>query len=78
MGAGKLRLYGTHFCHLCHGAELILHEAGIAFEYIDITDDDALIDRYALRVPVLQRADTGTELGWPFDVAQAISLCKSA
>ncbi|MFA6014845.1 MAG: glutaredoxin family protein [Gallionellaceae bacterium] len=77
MGAAKLRLYGTHFCHLCHDAELILHEAGILFVYVDITDDDVLIDRYAQQVPVLQRVDTGTELGWPFDVAQVISLCKS-
>lgn len=65
-------LYGTEFCHLCDEAEAVLIEVGIGADFIDITEDDALLEKYGTRIPVLQRMDTGAELGWPFD-ATAIS-----
>jgi len=65
----RLRLYGTEFCHLCEQAEELLKTIGIADEYIDIADDDALIESYGTRIPVLRRDDNGAELGWPFDTA---------
>jgi glutaredoxin len=68
----NLKLYGTAFCHLCEQAETVLREIGIEADYIDIADDDELLEKYGIRIPVLKRADTGTELGWPFD-AVAIS-----
>ncbi|MBI5889951.1 MAG: glutaredoxin family protein [Nitrosomonadales bacterium] len=64
-----IKLYGTGFCHLCEEAEAILRAMGIEAEYIDIADEDGLTEKYGVRIPVLQRADTGAELGWPFDVA---------
>jgi glutaredoxin len=69
----NIRLYGTAFCHLCDEAEAILRESGIAADYVDIADDDELLEKYGIRIPVLKRVDTGAELGWPFD-ASAISL----
>lgn len=63
----NLQLYGTEFCHLCDEAEALLRGLGIAAEYIDIADDDELIERYGVRIPVLRRCDNGAELGWPFD-----------
>lgn len=60
-------LYGTEFCHLCDAAKAILCETGIDADYIDIAEDDALLEKYGIRIPVLQRVDTGAELGWPFD-----------
>lgn len=64
-----LILYGTSCCHLCEDAEAILREAGIAAQHVDIAEDDALLERYGTRIPVLRRADSGAELGWPFDAA---------
>ena len=63
----RLQLYGTEFCHLCERAEELLKTIGIAAEYIDIAEDDALIENYGTRIPVLRREDNGAELGWPFD-----------
>jgi glutaredoxin len=63
----KLLLYGTRYCHLCEQAEALLVAAGMTAEYVDIATDDALLERYRIRIPVLQRDDNGTELGWPFD-----------
>jgi glutaredoxin len=65
-------LYGTEFCHLCDEAEAVLIEIGIGADFIDIAEDDGLLEKYGMRIPVLQRMDTGEELGWPFD-ATAIS-----
>ena len=65
----KLLLYGTRSCHLCEQAEALLHAAGATAEYIDIAEDEALLERYGMRVPVVRRTDNGAELGWPFDVA---------
>lgn len=62
-------LYGTEFCHLCDEAKAILRVAGIEADYIDIAEDGDLLEKYGMRIPVLQRSDTGAELGWPFDVA---------
>ena len=72
-----LELYGTSFCHLCEEAEAILREIGIEADYIDIANDDELLEKYGIRIPVLKRVDTDTELGWPFDalaVSQFLAL----
>lgn len=62
-----LILYGTEFCHLCDEAKTILCETGIEAEHIDIAEDDELLEKYGIRIPVLKRVDNGAELGWPFD-----------
>jgi glutaredoxin len=64
----KLVLYSTSYCHLCEQAEALLAQLGIEAEHIDIVDDDDLLERYGTRIPVVNRLDTGSELGWPFDV----------
>lgn len=65
----EIRLYGTKHCHLCDEAEAILRRISIEAVYVDIADDDRLIEKYGAYIPVLQRVDTGAELGWPFDTA---------
>lgn len=62
-----LVLYGTEFCHLCDEAKAILRESGIEADYVDIADNDELLETYGIRIPVLKRMDNGVELGWPFD-----------
>jgi len=65
-----LVLYATSGCHLCEQAERLLHEwVGAGVRSLEIADDDALLERYGVRIPVLRRLDTGEELDWPFDVA---------
>jgi len=65
----KFVLYGTTFCHLCEQAEAVLKAVGVEAEHIDIAEDDALLEKYGVRIPVVKREDTDAELGWPFDEA---------
>jgi len=64
-----LVLYGTTYCHLCEQAAEVLNSAGVIAEHIDIAEDEWLLEKYGIRIPVLKREDTGAELGWPFDAA---------
>lgn len=65
----KLRLYSRPECHLCEAAESLLESAGPGFEVEVINIEEKLehLRRYGIRIPVVQRVDTGAELGWPFD-----------
>jgi hypothetical protein len=75
MNAGLI-LYGTVGCHLCEQAKAVIVLTGATATYIDITDDDTLYERYGMRIPVLRRADTESEIGWPFnamDVSRFLS-----
>lgn len=67
----KLVLFGTTYCHLCERAEAVLQAVGVEAEHIDIAEDDVLLEKYGVRIPVVKREDTGAELGWPFDEAAA-------
>lgn len=63
-----LVLYGTLGCHLCERAEaLIQGVTDAAISVVEIADDGELLERYGVRIPVIQRLDTGEELDWPFD-----------
>jgi hypothetical protein len=62
-----IKLYGTEFCHLCDEAKAILCDTGIEADDIDIAENNELLEKYGTRIPVLQRMDSGAELGWPFD-----------
>ncbi len=64
-----IELYGTACCHLCDEAGAVLLSVGVHAVHVDIADDDGLLEKYGARIPVLRRADSGAELGWPFDGA---------
>ena len=65
-----LELYATSGCHLCERAESVIREAvDRTVGSLDIADDEVLLERYGVRIPVLRRLDTGEELDWPFDAA---------
>lgn len=65
-----LTLYQRDDCHLCDQAVALLARARAPdFESVWIDDDPALEAAYGERVPVLRDADSGRELGWPFDAA---------
>lgn len=59
-----LLLYGTDGCHLCHEAQSLLQQLGLAWQDVDIIDRDDLLERYGTRIPVLLLDDR--ELDWPF------------
>lgn len=64
-----LLLYTTSGCHLCERAEALLQSAGAPVETVEVADDEDLLERYGVRLPVLRHRETGRELDWPFDAA---------
>ena len=75
----ECQLFGTLGCHLCEVAEaelLPFVEHGLLVELVDIVESESWLDRYALRIPVLRRSDTGAELDWPFEAEQVASFLR--
>ena len=72
-----LTLYYTAGCHLCELAEDVVDElknirpelqSSLAVIKVDIADDPALVDKFGLKIPVLQQPSADQSLDWPFDV----------
>ncbi len=69
----KLILYGTEGCHLCDEARdlldlvLISKQLSTDYPYIDIADNDVLMNQYGTTIPVIKAVDSCIELAWPFD-----------
>ena len=72
-----LTLYGTSACHLCELAEALLSRRGEPFLEVDISESDALFERYGVLIPVL-RDEHGRELHWPFDEASLETFLRAA
>jgi len=69
-----INLYTTLGCHLCDDALKLLDEysaktSPLDIVEIEIADSDVLVDRYGIRIPVIQLPTNQLELGWPFDSA---------
>ena len=64
-------LFHTEGCHLCELAQAILSAVALTrgwrVQLVDIADDDALLERYGTRIPVVRDPRDGREIGWPFD-----------
>jgi hypothetical protein len=75
----RLTLYHTVGCHLCEEAEALVL-ACVAnpdcMKKTDIAEDDALLARYGLSIPVLRNHDSGRELNWPFGAGDVQAFCK--
>ena len=61
-------LYHTEGCHLCELAANLLREAKCQFIYQDICEDDELVARYGIRIPVVKKINSGNEIEWPFEL----------
>ena len=69
-------LYTTDGCHLCEQAIGLFYYAkqqqlianDVALKMIDIVEDDKLVERYGVSIPVLQHPISKQELNWPFDL----------
>lgn len=70
----QLRFYTTSGCHLCEDAWALLqrwareHAVTLDVEAIEIAEDEALMARYGIRIPVI--ADANGELDCPFGEAE--------
>lgn len=69
----KAQLFTTVGCHLCeqaHGQLVQLQQEGMAvdIEPVEIADDEQLMDRYGIRIPVI-RVDAA-EIDWPFAIGE--------
>lgn len=66
-----LIFYTTAGCHLCDVARQVyqstLSQDFFEVQEVDVADEDALIERYGARIPVMRRLKDDTELNWPFD-----------
>lgn len=71
----KVILYSTVGCHLCELAKQILWPLVVQYQFrfveIEIADDDVLMSRYGMRIPVLGSPASERELNWPFTVKDA-------
>mgnify|MGYP000038249874 CR=1 FL=1 len=74
-------LYSTTGCHLCEKAVEVLQVAlqgqSCMLEEVDIANDDALLEQYGVRIPVLKNPKSGKEIGWPFEPEDVLVLLES-
>ena len=73
----ELTLYSGPHCELCDQALDLLAPRippGFRLLRVDISTSRDLKKRYGLRIPVLQRQDSGAELDWPFSSADVDSF----
>jgi len=70
----RFSLYQTQACHLCELAEAVIapyiQPLELIVSHVDIADDDALIEQYGTKIPVLLHQESQYELAWPFDESQ--------
>ncbi len=62
----KLTLFITSHCHLCEQAADLVTQLNLInlLTLVEITDDNQLLMTYGERIPVLQKSDNLSELGW--------------
>ena len=76
----QLSLYSTSHCHLCEQAEAIIASVAqhldIVCTVIEIADDPELLTLYEVKIPVLRRMDTNTEICWPFSIDDIYRILK--
>lgn len=69
-------LYGTEGCHLCEEAKDLIQQYRnrnadrFSLKVIDIANDEALLNNYGIRIPVLKNLQNNLELDWPFNAQQ--------
>lgn len=61
-----LILYSRADCHLCDTVIVMMDKAGVPWRPVNIDRDPELIQKYGVRVPVVQHPGSGRELFFPF------------
>lgn len=70
----KLLLLSTSACHLCEQAESLLLQLNIAYQKIDIAEQEQWQERYAIKIPVLLDTEEQQELCWPFSTEDILTF----
>lgn len=72
-------LYSSEGCHLCELALALCQQqlSTPRFSIKDIVDEEVLVERYGVHIPVLHRLSDQQELFWPFDQAQLSAFIKN-
>jgi hypothetical protein len=77
----QLVFYTTSHCHLCEQAEVLLLSLKNQYELnwltVEISNNDRLIKKYGLTIPVIKRSDTQTEINWPFTTNDIIKFISA-
>ena len=77
----QLVLYTTSHCHLCEQAVALLTNLKDQYhiEWIlkEISDNDDLIEKYGIRIPVIKRTDIQVDLNWPFSENDIVMLIQA-
>ena len=73
----QINFYTTAGCHLCEQAMTLLQHAannGMPLDIclVEIADSEWLMEQYGVRIPVVTRVDTASELGWPFSYEELL------
>ena len=76
LATNNLILYSTSFCHLCKEAEQLLKQANKEWRCFEITDDESILNRYSLKIPVLLNTNTQQEICWPFTLIDIQALTE--
>jgi|TARA_B100001996_G_C18384412_1_gene486626 thiol-disulfide isomerase/thioredoxin len=70
--------FTTKGCHLCESAEKLLlalmQTHDLILESVDISDSEALVERYGILIPVIKDKKTEKELHWPFEADDITNL----
>ena len=77
----KLILYTTDACHLCEQAKTLIFSVidgtALTLVEVDIAEDEVLLQKFGLHIPVLESADSQQRCYWPFDSEQVFKLVAS-
>lgn len=63
-------LLTTDGCHLCEVAKAHCQELGVTPEFVDIVEDEQLVELYGDKIPVLIADNAEMALFWPFEKEQ--------
>lgn len=67
----EIVLYGTKGCHLCDKAERVVRrlapQFSLQYRYCDIAEDENLLAKFALEIPVVEHSGSQLQLHWPID-----------
>jgi hypothetical protein len=76
----ELIIYSTLGCHLCELAktqiEPLLEPFALKLKEIDIADDEKLLEKYGVRIPVIRLEGNIKEMSWPFDTQGVYAWLK--
>ncbi len=74
--AAVFHLYSSEGCHLCEQALELCGELGLLVNIVivDIVDDEELVEKYGVHIPVLERLEDHKTLFWPFTKEQIEEL----